>query len=71
MESPPLLSAGTTLSGRWFVVQSSWLVRAPLGRSLVSELFPSKEAFEADGGGAAEATHETFSQLDELLAPLA
>ncbi|MGB8861855.1 MAG: SRPBCC domain-containing protein, partial [Ilumatobacteraceae bacterium] len=42
------------------------------GRTLLvmSELFPSKEAFEADGGGAAEATHETFSQLDELLATL-
>jgi uncharacterized protein YndB with AHSA1/START domain len=41
------------------------------GRTLVvmSELFPSKEALEAEGG-AAEATHETFAQLDELLAML-
>jgi uncharacterized protein YndB with AHSA1/START domain len=41
------------------------------GRTLVvmSELFPSKEALEAEGG-AAEATHETFAQLDELLATL-
>jgi len=43
------------------------------GRTLLvmSELFPSKEALEADGGGAAEATHETFAQLDELLVELA
>jgi uncharacterized protein YndB with AHSA1/START domain len=43
------------------------------GRTLLvmSEVFPSKEALEADGGGAAEATHETFSQLDELLATMA
>jgi uncharacterized protein YndB with AHSA1/START domain len=43
------------------------------GRTLLvmSEVFPSKEAFDADGGGAAEAAHETFSQLDEVLASLA
>ena len=42
------------------------------GRTLlvVSELFPSKEAFEADGGGA-DAMPETFGQLDELLVELA
>jgi uncharacterized protein YndB with AHSA1/START domain len=41
------------------------------GRTLLvmSELFPSKEALEADGG-AADATHETFAQLDELLVDL-
>ena len=41
------------------------------GRTLVvmSELYPSKEALDAEGG-AAEATHETFGQLDELLAAL-
>ena len=41
------------------------------GRTLLvmSELYPSKEAFEAEGG-AEEATHETFAQLDELLATL-
>jgi hypothetical protein len=33
----------------------------------MSEVFPSKEAFEA-GAGAEEATHETFAQLDDLLA---
>jgi uncharacterized protein YndB with AHSA1/START domain len=33
----------------------------------MSEVFPSKEAFEA-GHGAEEATHETFAQLDDLLA---
>lgn len=42
------------------------------GRTLLvmSELFPSKEAFEADGGGAAEAASETFAQLDDLLVTL-
>jgi len=37
---------------------------------VMSEVFPSKEALDAEGGGAAEATHETFGQLDELLATL-
>jgi len=37
---------------------------------VVSELFPSKEALEADGG-AADALPETFGQLDELLVELA
>lgn len=37
---------------------------------VMSELFPSKEALESDGG-AADATHETFEQLDELLVDLA
>jgi uncharacterized protein YndB with AHSA1/START domain len=35
---------------------------------VMSELYPTKEAFEAAGTGAADATHETFAQLDELLA---
>lgn len=41
------------------------------GRTLLvlTELYPSKEALDAEGG-AAEATHETFGQLDELLATL-
>jgi hypothetical protein len=41
------------------------------GRTLLvmSELYPSKEALDA-AGGAAEATHETFAQLDELLVTL-
>jgi uncharacterized protein YndB with AHSA1/START domain len=38
---------------------------------VVSELFASKEAFDADGGGAADAMHETLEQLDELLVELA
>ncbi|MCU1389762.1 MAG: Activator of Hsp90 ATPase [Ilumatobacteraceae bacterium] len=38
---------------------------------VMSELFPSKDALDADGGGAADATHETFGQLDELLLELA
>jgi uncharacterized protein YndB with AHSA1/START domain len=43
------------------------------GKTLVvmSELYPSKEALEAEGAGAADATHETFGQLDELLVELA
>jgi uncharacterized protein YndB with AHSA1/START domain len=40
-------------------------------RLVMSELFASKEAFDADGGGAAEAAPETFGQLDELLVELA
>ncbi len=40
------------------------------GRTLLvmSERHPSKEALEAAGTGAADATQETFGQLDELLA---
>ena len=37
---------------------------------VMSELYPSKEALDAAGTGAADATHETFAQLDELLAML-
>lgn len=42
------------------------------GRTLVavSETYPSKEALDAAGTGAAEAMRETFDQLDELLAAL-
>jgi uncharacterized protein YndB with AHSA1/START domain len=38
-------------------------------RLVMTEVFPSKEALER-AGGAADATHETFAQLDELLATL-
>lgn len=43
------------------------------GRTLltVSEVYPSKEALDAAGTGAAEAMHETLAQLDELLVELA
>jgi uncharacterized protein YndB with AHSA1/START domain len=34
------------------------------------ELHPSKEALDAAGTGAADALHETFEQLDELLVTL-
>ncbi len=37
---------------------------------VMSELYPTKEALAAAGTGAQEATHETFGQLDELLAEL-
>ena len=41
------------------------------GRTLLvmSEVYPSKEAFEA-AGGAEDAAQETFAQLEELLATL-
>jgi uncharacterized protein YndB with AHSA1/START domain len=35
---------------------------------VLHELYPSKEALDAAGTGAADAMHETFGQLDELLA---
>ena len=34
---------------------------------VLNELYPSKEALDAAGTGAQDATHETFVQLDELL----
>ena len=37
---------------------------------IMSELYPTKEALDAAGTGAQEATQETFGQLDELLAKL-
>ena len=35
---------------------------------VMSEVYPSKEALDAAGTGAADAMHETFGQLDDLLA---
>ena len=42
------------------------------GRTLLvmSEVYPSKAALDAAGTGAADVTHETFGQLDELLLTL-
>ena len=37
-------------------------------RLVIHELYPSKEALDAAGTGAADAMNETFEQLDELLA---
>ena len=37
---------------------------------VMSELYPTKEALDAAGTGAQDATYETFGQLDELLAEL-
>jgi hypothetical protein len=37
---------------------------------VMHELYPSKEALDAAGTGAADATRETFEQLDELLVTL-
>jgi hypothetical protein len=46
----------------------------PLGggktRLVLHELYPSKEALDAAGTGAADAMGETFEQLDELLVTL-
>ena len=39
-------------------------------RLVMHELYPSKAALDAAGTGAADATSETFEQLDELLATL-
>jgi uncharacterized protein YndB with AHSA1/START domain len=38
---------------------------------VMHELYPSKEALDAAGTGAADATAETFAQLDELLLAMA
>jgi hypothetical protein len=42
------------------------------GKTLVilKETYPSKEALDAAGTGAADAMHETFDQLDELIVSL-
>jgi uncharacterized protein YndB with AHSA1/START domain len=37
---------------------------------ILSELYPSKEALDEAGAGAADGTHEQFQQLDELLVTL-
>ena len=37
---------------------------------VMHELYPSKEALDAAGTGAADAMGETFGQLDELLVAL-
>lgn len=34
---------------------------------VMTDRYPTKEALDAEGTGAAEATHETFAQLDALL----
>ena len=48
-------------------------LREENGKTLLvmSELYSSKDALDADGAGAADATHETFRQLDDLLVELA
>ena len=38
---------------------------------VMSELYPTKEALDEAGTGAQDALHETFGQLDEMLAELA
>ncbi len=43
------------------------------GRTLLvmRDLYPSREALDAAGTGAADATVETFAQLDEILVTVA
>lgn len=38
---------------------------------VMREVYPTKDALDEAGTGAQDATHETFAQLDELLAELA
>ena len=37
---------------------------------VMTELYPTKQALDEAGTGAQDATHETFAQLDEVLAEL-
>lgn len=39
-------------------------------RLVLSELYPTKEALDEAGTGAQDALHETFAQLDEVLAEM-
>jgi hypothetical protein len=60
--------AQPSLAGRQFV-----LYEEKDGKTLLvmHELYPSKEALDAAGTGAADAMGESFEQLDELLVTLA
>ncbi|MBI5088852.1 MAG: SRPBCC domain-containing protein [Actinobacteria bacterium] len=71
--TPPSLIVWTNEEGGEHGSTTTVTLTEEDGRTLLvmSELFPTKEARDADGGGAAEATHETFRQLDELLVELA
>lgn len=71
--TPPSLIVWTNEEGGENGSTTSVTLTEQDGKTLLvmSELYPSKEALDADGAGAADATHETFGQLDELLVELA
>jgi len=70
--TPPALIAWTNEEGGEDSSVTTVTFEEEAGRTLVvmTERYPSKEALDAEGTGAAEATHETFTQLDELLVTL-
>jgi uncharacterized protein YndB with AHSA1/START domain len=70
--TPPTLIVWTNEEGGddGSVTTVSFTEAAGRTQVVVSERFPSMEALEAEGG-AEDAMHETFAQLDELLVELA
>ena len=71
--TPPSLIVWTNDEGGENGSTTTVTLKEQDGKTLLvmSELYPSKEALDAEGAGAADATHETFGQLDELLVELA
>jgi uncharacterized protein YndB with AHSA1/START domain len=71
--TPPSLIVWTNDEGGQHGSTTTVTLTETDGKTLLvmSELYPSKEALDAEGAGAADATHETFGQLDELLVELA
>lgn len=69
--TPPSLIVWTNEEGGENASVTTVTLEATDGRTLLvlSELYPSKEALDAEGG-AADAMQETFGQLDELLVTL-
>jgi uncharacterized protein YndB with AHSA1/START domain len=70
--TPPSLIVWTNEEGGENASVTTVTLTEQDGKTLlvVSEQYPSKEALDAEGG-AADAMHETFGQLDELLVELA
>jgi uncharacterized protein YndB with AHSA1/START domain len=70
--TPPTLIVWTNEEGGddGSVTTVSFTEAAGRTQVVVSERFPTNEALEAEGG-AEDAMHETFAQLDELLVELA
>jgi uncharacterized protein YndB with AHSA1/START domain len=69
--TPPSLIVWTNEEGGENASVTTVTFEENVGRTLLvlSELYPSKEALDAEGG-AADARQETFGQLDELLVTL-
>jgi uncharacterized protein YndB with AHSA1/START domain len=65
--TPPSLIAWTNEEGDGSVTTVTFEEHDGRTLLVMTELFPSAEALDAEGG-AADATHETFRQLDDLLA---